>query len=356
MTKSVCFLVLLAALFVSGKPAPNEPLKLGAYYFDGWTGKTYHISEKLTTSFPEREPKWGWITSTPAIMEDQIDLANEAGIDFFNFCWYNDKDAPVGELGADPKNNALELFRNAKNRKKLEFSILIVNNGQYAINPDNWDSMCKYWVEIFKSDNYLQANGKPLLTFFDMPSLVKSFGSTNEVVAKFNDLKKLAVREGLPGVTIAAVFGSKPASVQMAIKCKIDIITGYNYASYGLASKQDTIIPINNMRSTEENVWDQILSQWDKPIIPAITLNWDKRPWNKSSSVSRRFSGFSGESVKESIISYKHWMANNQNHLCKENIAIVYAWNEYGEGAWLTPTKASKNTLLEGLKAGLNEK
>ncbi|SEJ16228.1 hypothetical protein SAMN05216327_106412 [Dyadobacter sp. SG02] len=36
-----------------------------------------------------------------------------------------------------------------------------------------------------------------------------------------------------------------------------------------------------------------------------------------------------------------------------ERLALIYAWNENGEGAWLTPGKSGLNPLT-GLKAALS--
>ena len=31
-------------------------MKYGAYYFDGWMGKTGHVTDRLQTEFEDREP------------------------------------------------------------------------------------------------------------------------------------------------------------------------------------------------------------------------------------------------------------------------------------------------------------
>src|SRR4051812_33911811 len=92
-----CFLFILAIFIGSCNRNIHQTalpikdnIKMGAYYFDGWTGKTFHISPALD-SFPERKPVWGWVTSTPSAITEQIDLAADAGISFFNFCWYYNK-------------------------------------------------------------------------------------------------------------------------------------------------------------------------------------------------------------------------------------------------------------------------
>ena len=60
--------------------AQSADPKIGAYYFDGWSGTTFHITDELRQSYPEREPIWGWMTSSQEIVDEQIKYAwNENG-------------------------------------------------------------------------------------------------------------------------------------------------------------------------------------------------------------------------------------------------------------------------------------
>jgi hypothetical protein len=34
-------------------------------------------------------------------------------------------------------------------------------------------------------------------------------------------------------------------------------------------------------------------------------------------------------------------------------MGVIYAWNEYGEGAWLTPSEGQNESLLDGVKKAL---
>ena len=52
---------------------PRPRATVGAYYFDGWTGQTFHITELLQTEFADRKPVWGWKDDTIEIMQKQID-------------------------------------------------------------------------------------------------------------------------------------------------------------------------------------------------------------------------------------------------------------------------------------------
>ena len=125
-----------------------QSLKLGAYYFDGWTGKSeFHLTQNLIDSFPDRKPVWGWRTSTPEIMSKQIDIAAEYGISFFSFCWYFRRDKTSSRVDMDVKNNALNLFMKSPNKDKLGFNILVANHKGYVFQEQDWDDLCKYWCK-----------------------------------------------------------------------------------------------------------------------------------------------------------------------------------------------------------------
>ncbi|WP_051350396.1 glycoside hydrolase family 99-like domain-containing protein [Dyadobacter alkalitolerans] len=332
----------------------QEDIRLGAYYFDGWTGKTFHATKKLKADFPERKPIWGWLTSTPEIMQKQIDLASNSGISFFSFCWYQKSKHEGGNLSDDPKNQALHLFLKAKNKRKLNFNLLVANHKGYKIYPEDWESLCRKWIRLFKDPSYLKLDGKPLITFFEVKSLVESFGSSDGVSKALDTFRELARDDSLEGVMIAACVYPDPAQISLAERCNFDVLTGYNYHDSGLQKARTGKLEIDSMRTAESRVWNFICASSTKPFIPAITLNWDQRPWEESQGQTARFVGYSQGSVVQSIRSCRTWMNGNDSKLTSTKLAVIYAWNEYGEGAWLTPSKILKNSLLNGVKEGLD--
>ena len=346
--KLIGFILMLSLSFAA---TAQQEMKLGAYYFDGWTGKTYHLTDKLKNSFPEREPVWGWLTSTPEIMEKQIDVAKASGIDFFDFCWYYNPLSGGTDVANDPKNNALNLYRQASNKNKLGFTIMVANHEGYAIKAEEWNALCTYWISLFKDASYVKVNDKPLITFYDMMSLIRTFGTSGKVKEAFETFKSMAVKEGLQGVSIAAIV-NETVSLEWANKSGYDIITGYNYHTYGYQYTSDEVIPIDSMRVNEERIWNALSRASDKPFIPAITVNWDKRPWEASNVRSPRFSGFSNQSVNRAVSACREWMARNRSEIAPGNVAILYAWNEYGEGAYLTPCKTGDD-MVQGVKKAM---
>ena len=331
---------------------PAKELLVGAYYFDGWTGKTFHITKSLEQNYSVREPVWGWVTSKPDIIQKQVDLAVEAKIDFFSFCWYY-SDLYKKNL-FEPRNHALNVFLDSTAKRGLKFNLLVANHTGYSIGPADWERLTKVWIDLFKKDAYLKFNGKPLITFLSLNMLIQSFGTAEKIKDALAQFRAEAVASGLKGVNIAICVPPLEAQASLANTCGFDFLTGYNYHDQTLVSGQ-SVSPIKAISLKEEAVWDTFL-KFGKPYLPVTTLNWDPRPWdemNKAKKTSPHFEGYSPASVYKSISELKTWTLKNNPSGSAGNIAMIYAWNEYGEGAWLTPTKQNKNELLQAVKKAL---
>jgi hypothetical protein len=353
-TALACVTIVIVSLFpiVKGK---KQKYIVGAYYFDGWTGAyANHITKKLVDSFSVREPKWGWLTSSQKIVNEQIIEASNAGLSFFSFCWYlNSSKKPNKE----PLNNALNYFRHSPIRDKLKFCIMVANHQGYEIEKNDWNIVSKDWLVLFLDKAYLKVDDKPLLIFFSLSSLITKFGSCENVKIAFDSLRYSAVKLGLKGVSFAICTNSASiTNIEQAANCGFDIFTGYNYHSAGYNKSQQKI-PIDSLIIAERRVWDSFTNLKKKSYIPVSTLNWDPRPWSNATNNYDKapfYIGFSPESVYRSVKSCINWMKANETITTKEKIAILYAWNENGEGAWLTPGKNGSKPA-EGLKKALKD-
>lgn len=356
MFKIIKALCLLIIIFTSGcsaqenisnkKDTEDAKPRIGAYYFDGWTGKTSHIKPALE-NFLDRKPVWGsYITSTPELVQTQINLAADAGLDFFSFCWYFDSKDFSDNL---PINNALKLYLKSANRSRLKFNIMVANHQGFYINPSNWNKIKHYWLALAKEKEYLTVNQKPLIVFFEFREMMKNFGSEAALKKAIDDLKNEAIAGGLKGLTVGVCVWPGQNNFQQITDCGFDLITGYNYHGSGLT---ELVNPIANMAKAEYNVWNQ-LGNKQLPYIPVSTLNWDMRPWSDTADREKRFVGFGEKSVEHSVGNLKTWLMENSSFAAKEKLGILYAWNEYGEGGWLTPSVQLKDSLLNGLKNAL---
>lgn len=349
------FLIFLAPKLVSAifLTTSQKKIKVGAYYFDGWTGETPHITESLKFAFRDRMPKGGYLTSTPKSMETQINDAAKSGISFFSFCWYYvNSDSTV--FKNHPLNRAVSLFMKAPNRNKLEFNLLVANHAGSVIRPVDWETVTTAWIAYFKNPSYLKLAGKPMITIFDFKGLIKEFGKPDKVKQALAYLREKARSAGLPGVDVAICINNAKNDSQLAKQCGFDILTAYNNHSVGFNKLASNTIPIDSLRIATVELWDTFKVQ-NLPYIPAVTLNWDPRPWisfDPKLATSKRYEGYSAKSVFDMVKSLRKWAALNIEILTPDRIAMIYAWNEYGEGAWLTPSKNDRS-LLNGLRKAL---
>ncbi len=344
-----CFVTFITFLIsqVSGQ------VKYGAYYFDGWTKNSTHITPLLKSKFADREPIWGWETSSPQIVDRQVASAARAGIRFFSFCWYAGNPSYL-----ENRDNALAYYLQSPHKKKLEFCLLIANHEGHLITPDNWEKCSQVWLRLFQEPTYLKTNGKPLLIFFSVGSLLKSFGSAQNVKVKFDKLRLKADSLHLKGVNFALCTSLNKKDIDLAEGMGFDVITQYNNHLIALSDTNGQKVDIEKLLEDEPKLWTLIKNTTRLPVIPTVTLNWDPRPWANSFNkydTKPYYTGFSSQSVFRAILNCNRWLSENKDNTLQEKIALIYAWNENGEGAYLTPTKQDGNKKLKSLKRAIDQ-
>jgi hypothetical protein len=343
-------MILFAVCLLLVHQCMAQKAKAGAYYFDGWTG-TYpnHITKSLVDDYSNRKPKWGWITSNQKTIDKQIKAASNSGLSFFTFCWYFN---PLTEF--EPLNSALKFYKKSKNREALEYNLLIVNHEPHSIGPSDWEKLTTLWINEFNEKTYIKIDfGKPLIIFYSLKNLVDKFGGSIKLKAALDRFRIKAKATELPGVTIAVCVDVDVDQIELATKCGFDLVTGYNYHTAGFPQSYKKLmpVPIDSLQKGEIKVWNYISRSSAIKFIPIVTLNWDPRPWaSTGNNYNSRpyYTGFSEKSVRTSIRGGLTWLDSNRSKTTAERIILIYAWNENGEGAYLTPTIKDLK-LLRGL-------
>jgi hypothetical protein len=340
-------LLILAAWAGDAAAQQTKPrMKVGAYYFAGWSGKSQfddgtpehawakgmptHFTKKLATEFAGRTPLWGWRDDTKELMERQIDLAADHGVAFFSFCWYwwdNKRPINVKAIESDSKHLPMQLFMQAKNNSRMEFCLLVANHrGFEIVGPQAWRQAAEYWIRLFKHPRYLRVEGKPLLVIFS-PRGVNAEGLAC--------LQEVARKAGLPGVAVAACGNGKPED-------GFSLQTRYNVRPASTPKSERHTY--KELLEANEQAWHGTPNQ---PCIPILTQGWDRRPWEalngeglgKGSPVSWYFADPTPKAFGASLERMKQWMDANPDQVTKDRLALIYAWNEIGEGGWLVPCK-----------------
>jgi hypothetical protein len=326
---------------------------VGAYYFDGWSGKTdkIHLPKLLQTEFADRKPVWGWYDDTVEIMQKQIDYCADHDIAFWAFDWYY----PGGKTKTNPRNNALDLYFKASNRQRLKFCLLVVNHKGYDIGPNNWDACCDRWIELFQNPSHLRWDGQPLLIFFSPAELQKAFGSVEGVRMAFDSLRAKAKKAGLPGVSIVACTGPGKHLADLA-RSGYTLLTGYNYSGGWMNGGGSQ--PFKKLIEGSERIFNQFAEQSPLPYVPVITAGWDRRPWEKDKLAPEKMSTWypdrTPKLVEEFVRVGVRWLDKHPDKATPQRLLLIYAWNENGEGGYLTPTAKDGVEYLKAVKRAVS--
>lgn len=348
---AACPLVLAAAIAIAAEqppavpkngaavttvPAANPRATVGAYYFDGWAGRSErwkddatwaalnpptHLTKRMLDEFADREPIWGWRDDSLTVMERQIDLAADHGIAFFAICWYWNADPQ--KVAQDPKHTGLQLFLKAKNNHRLKFCLLVANHAGFLLrDADQWQKAAEGWLPYLKHPQHMTVGGKPLVIIFN---------PANGDQDGFARVQDIARKAGLPGVAIAGC-GSGDAKRGFTHTTHYNIVPGYASGSEPHQFAELIQAHQRAWRGTRE-----------LPYMPTLSVGWDKRPWEGDRGLGQKpgwyFTDRTPEQLAGGLESAIAWMDQHPEQTTAERIVLLYAWNEFGEGGYLAPTK-----------------
>jgi hypothetical protein len=345
---SLVALLLCGIVVTSADAAPVEdgvtPRALvGAYYFDGWTAQHDEINKLLYAEYAYRQPIWGWKDDTIEIMQKQIDYCADYGIGFWAIDWYY----PQWKTKRHPCNNALGLYLKTPNRRRLKFCLMVANHGEFGIGPKDWDDCCRTWIDLFCQPTHLSLDGRPLLIIFAPWDLEQRFGSADAVRKAFESLQARAKEVGLPGVAVAAC--AEPGEdLDNLVGSGYTLLTGYNYTDGGTGQK-----PFRSLMEANRKIHDEFARIAPLPYIPVITTGWDKRPFEVSLPPEEKTPWYPDRTpqlVEESVRRGVRWLDQHPEKATRQRLLMLYAWNENGEGGYLTPTKADGLKYLEAVQ------
>jgi len=344
-------------LATPGPASTQRRARLGAYYFDGWSGAltNFHFNGLVNGPYQDREPLSGWQDNTACAVEQQLAWAHEFGIDFFVFDWYYN--TAVNASGEN-LNGALQLTHSLSDRHSVQFAILYVDEQPFVVPPADWSSTVNEWMGYMTDPAYLLVNGKPLLVVIDMDAMQQAFGSSAAVAGAFNELRAAAQARGLPGVYIAGGFfaGYDPSSqngsfpdLSAAVADGYDAVTMYNYWVSGVNGTQ----PFSILSDAGQLIWAQGALKSPLPFIPVAMDGWDARPWNEGHVWFTR----SPQDVSRFVSAAVNWAGSNPQLQPEPSpappLVLIEAWNEVAEGSYLVPTIGDGTSYGDALAAML---
>jgi hypothetical protein len=326
-----------------GDPAPPAPrpvatdYQIGVYYCPGWSPDQRSRWEKQR-EYPERDPVLGWYEEgNPAVADWHIRWALENGITFFVYDWYWQDGKEVLTAGLN------DGFLEAQYRDRLRFAVMWANHPPFSNHTaEQLAAVTDYWVErYFKRPNYLTVDGKVYVNFFAPAELLRCMGSAETVRAAFEAMRARVRAAGLAGLHIGACIGPDPATSAAYAAAGFDSITAYNYLRTGAATRQSSY---RQFMRGHEAIWRGMRAASALPYVPVLTVGWDARPWH-GQRTERKFCRRT-EDFAEGLQSLRAYLDASGGRM-----AILEAWNEWGEGSYIEPNAEFGFEDLEAIRA-----
>ncbi|MFV0162257.1 glycoside hydrolase family 99-like domain-containing protein [Empedobacter falsenii] len=343
----VLWLFFITPFLVKAQP------KIGAFYFDAWTqfqwdnykNKGFQkgaYNDILINDFFIRESAYGWITSSQEKIEQQIDDAAFAELDFFIFNWYYCQNDGYTNCFL---NNALHYFMKAKNKEKLSFCTMITND-TFDIGPSQWDETKIGLFTQFLNPAYYKINGRPLVIIYQGDRIINSFGGIKLFDMVLKKFKEESISNGL-GNPLIGIMNIEQNSFK---KLKnIDFLSTYNdpkalnriYNDFD--SHQE--YSYKDLQKGEQLNWYESLYFLNRKkfYIPTITSGWDPRPWSGKNEFDEWqekywYQRATKSELKQSVLNAYNF---NRDYYTRNKYEIIFinAWNEYGEGGYISRMK-----------------
>jgi hypothetical protein len=329
---------------------------IGAYYFPGWHSQSDYWrdlqglpgSRSPGRPWPELEPLQGFghPEESVEIMEKKVGWASAYAIDFFAFDWYWDGSKPF-------LNHAIEAYQKAQNRSKLKYCLLWANAYEVPTNLEQFTAMIDYWLaNYFKDPQYLRIDGKPVVIIFSPEQLLGNAGTFRKSSRELFTLARAkAEKAGLPGIYF---IGHTPANSHW-VKAYLpqegyDALTAYNHHSKGFSGeftgKEPPSTNYAELLEGYKSQWNWILQNSSLPYVVPMSSGWDRRPWG--SNTPHDNSRSTPESFRQMLLAGREVMDRYPDKT--RRMGIIYAWNEFGEGGYIEPTKKWGFQYLQAVK------
>jgi hypothetical protein len=312
--------------------------RIGIYYYPGWSSPQM-LAWRRQADLPEREPLLGWYPEgRPEVADWHIKWAVENGLSFFVYDWYwrNGRE----ELGAALN----EGFLNARYRDQLKFAVMWANHKPFASHtPGQLLAVMDYWLEHYlRRPNYLQVDGRPYVSFYSPRELLDSLGSPQAVRSALQAMRDRARAAGLPGLHIGAVDIPGQADPATLDRAGFDSLTAYTYIRTSAAPVAHSLYRPYLLGYRAK--WDQVRRACPIPYYPALAVGWDGPVWYGPRSERRR--GRRTRDLEEGLSQLKDDLDRTGTRM-----ALLEAWNEWGEGAYLEPNVEFGFADLEAVRA-----
>lgn len=349
---SLLFIMANSKISLAGDEKSNPTILVGIEYFSGWwkplPNKWQDASGKDWRSrFPERVPLLGEYNEQET-MNKEITEASTYGVDFFSMLWYYNKADKEQEPNSRFLESGITTFIHSPEASKMRFMIEFCNHPPYEVKTDQeWEECIAKWMPYLSHPSYLRINGKLVFKvhggqFF----LAQNQNDKNRCKERLEILRRAVREKGLGEMMIGCGVGA------------YESITAQHFAP-GLFDFTATYMDVPGLAQQEQDYPYPTLSEYINegrtkhfqdalPYVPFIAAGWCPRPWPDKRAY---FSFPSPEEWKQALVQIKNdLLTQPQLGFPGQKGLTIYAWNEFGEGGIVAPTKGEGYNKLKAIQ------
>jgi hypothetical protein len=358
--------------------------QIGAWYFLGWSSsnqgtlaksarKLYGASDtwggvrdyasgagafeiegnEARINFADRVPYLGYYDeSRQSVVDSQIKVAYEGGINFFAFYWY------INPITGEETSVDAPLHRFfSSQRHELKYVVAPINGGSPTghMSQEVWQRQTiPLIINYMRSPLYYRIDGRPLLVDFQFP-----FENSNGRRQAYLALRKASLKAlGVTPLILYVLSGRNTLSDAEYQKkhSEPDGFTCFNVGTY---------VPSESATQLLERWRSITLSQIngaakDYVYVPCATTGVDARPWfglgwgnpKSSKDIEHRpyVKDMTPKLLEQELFEVKSLL--DSSGFRSFSTTIIYSWNEWGEAtAVLEPSKVSGSGYLNSVHA-----
>ncbi len=341
---------------------------VGVNYFAGWWeslpnkwhGNGWTVQEPdWRLQFPGRVPLLGSYNDQ-ATMDREIAAAASHGVDFFLILWYFPRPESRTEEQAKLLNRGLENYLASPNAGLMHFAIEYCNAADFsATNDAEWNACLKMWVAAMKHPRYLRVDGRLVFKIHDADRFWKTHDRDLERCGRrLNELRDAVRTAGLGEMLIGGGVMSRTRINPAHPVAKLFDFTA-TYMSVPPVEPREAEYPFATL--AQEARQARALHADDPiPWVPYLAAGWNPRPWTHPQADPHHRSFFTFptraewmeelRAIKEDFRKYPR-LGLPCSSGARQPVFTIYAWNEFGEGGIVAPTKGENDLKLEAIRS-----
>ena len=340
-----------------GQSVESQPEYLvGAYYFAGWwreqPNKWTTAGRDWRADWPGRVPLLGEYNDQES-MDREIVAAAEHNVDFFQILWYPQPDKTRPDPQVEHLNSAVRLFMDSPHCRRMKFTIEFVNHPPFDLASDAaWVAACREWCKAMTHPSYLRIDGRPVFKVHGMQLFHHQMGKNIERIKFRLETFRQIIREaGLENPLFSA--GTVPAAEARfgTVAEPYDFLT--TYMDMPNVLKTDKPYPYEMLLAHAEKAWKTSPDQGNKMYVPYVPAGWDPRPWRDPRppfEMPTRERWTDALRKVKTALDADPRLGVPTKAGGRQKMLLIYAWNEFGEGGFIAPTRGEGTMKLECIR------